>query len=210
MRSPALGLSPTAWKALLARLGDDDDAAGAEYERLRNRLVRFLEWRRCVAAEDVADIVLTRLAAKCDAREPIDNIHAYAIGIARFVLQEASARRAIASLDAGGVLTPGASVPSPDDAAERRAACLDSCLERLPHPSRELVLRYYEGEGRAKIAQRQALAASLEITDRALRLRIFRLRDTLQECVHGCVSTPPRGGLPRAHHPVTPEVRRRG
>ena len=138
-------------------------------------------------------------------REPIANIHAYAIGIARFVLQEASARRPIASLDAEGVPPPSTSAPSMDDDAERRAACLDSCLEQLPHPNRDLVLRYYEGEGQAKIAQRRALAASLEITDRALRLRIFRLRDTLHECVHGCVSTRQRVRIaprtPPAVHP---------
>jgi DNA-directed RNA polymerase specialized sigma24 family protein len=181
-------LSPTAWSALLARLGDDVDAAGREYERLRGRLVRFLEWHRCLPAEDLADVVLTRLANKCDVSEPITNIHAYAIGIARFVIQEAHARRPIASLDADGIPPPATAAVPPDEDGERRAACLDNCLERLPRPSRELVLRYYEGEGQAKIAQRRALAASLDITDRALRLRIFRLRDTLQECVQGCVS----------------------
>ena len=112
MRSPAPGLSPAAWNALLAQLGGDVDAAGREYERLRSRLVRFLEWHRCLAAEDLADIVLTRLANKCDVREPIANIHAYAIGIARFVLQEAGARRPIASLDAENVPPPSTPAPS--------------------------------------------------------------------------------------------------
>jgi DNA-directed RNA polymerase specialized sigma24 family protein len=189
MRSPAPGLSPTAWNALLAQLGEDVDTAGHEYERLRSRLVRFFEWHRCLANEDLADVVLTRLANKCDLREPITNVHAYAIGIARFVLHESHARRPVASLDAEAVPPPSTAAPVADDDAERRAACLDSCLERLPHPSRELVLRYYEGEGQAKIARRRALAASLDITERALRLRIFRLRDTLHECVHGCVHT---------------------
>jgi len=202
MKAAAAGLSATAWNALLVRLGDDVDSAAGEYERLRSRLVRFLEWQRSFAAEDLADVVLTRLANKCDAGEPIANMHAYAMGIARFVLQEAGARRPIASLDAEGVPPPSTPAPAPDDDAERRATCLDGCLDRLPHPSRELVLRYYEGEGQAKIDRRKALAASLRITERALRLRIFRLRDTLHECVQGCVSARQRVRMVRRTPPA--------
>ncbi len=203
MKSPAAGLSATAWNALLVRLGTDLDAAGGEYERLRGRLVRFLEWQRSAAAEDLADVVLTRLANKCDAGEPIANIHAYAMGIARFVLQEAGAHRPMASLDAEGVAPPAASAAAPDEQdAERRAACLDSCLDRLPDANRELVLRYYEGEGQARIARRRELAGSLRITERALRLRMFRLRDTLQDCVQGCVSARERVRIVRRTPPA--------
>jgi DNA-directed RNA polymerase specialized sigma24 family protein len=185
VKAPAL--SAAAWDALLARLGADPGAVGDEYERLRARTVRFLEWHRCLNPEDTADVVLTRLAIKCEQGEPIANVHGYALGIARFVLQEASAIRPVASLDANDGPSPAVAGESQNEAVERRAACLDGCLEQLPKASRELVLRYYEGEGHAKIVQRRNLAASLAITERALRLRVFRVRESLHQCVHQCV-----------------------
>ena len=61
--------SPGAWQALLSRLGEGAESAGAEYEQLRCRIVRFFEWNRCSTAEDLADIVFNRVAGKLEAGE---------------------------------------------------------------------------------------------------------------------------------------------
>jgi DNA-directed RNA polymerase specialized sigma24 family protein len=196
-------LSNEAWGALLRRLDADPEKAGYEYERLRSRLVRFFEWQRCVAAEDLADIVLTRLANKIEVGEGISNTHAYAMGVARFVLREQSAGPTEVSLDDHAVPSRVAA-HSRDAGLEIRAACLDRCLERLPYRSRDLVLRYYEGEGHTKIEQRRAMAASLQISERALRLRVFRVRESLEACVVECLTVrqrmaPTKHSWPSAH-----------
>jgi DNA-directed RNA polymerase specialized sigma24 family protein len=183
----AAGLSEPAWNALLNRLGPDTDAAGAEYEVLRRQLSRYIEWRGCSDSEDQADMVLTRLARKLEMGEIVVNLHAYALGIARCVFREHLARRAPAPLDVATLAT------RPDDQREAeepddRHNCLERCLEKLAAESRAIVLRYYEGDGGSKITIRHAMARELGITDLALRLRVFRARETLEECVHRCLA----------------------
>ena len=56
--------------------------------------------------------------------------------------------------------------------------------------SRTLLLRYYEGERQAKISNRQRLASLLGVSDNALRSRVQRLRDRLEQCVQGCSAQP--------------------
>jgi DNA-directed RNA polymerase specialized sigma24 family protein len=184
-------LNPSAWEALLARLGSDRDAAGAEYEMLRRRLVRFFEWRGRSACEEPADVVLTRLANKLAAGETILNVQSYALGVARFVLMELAAEPAAALLDESVVANRHAEVPV-DDESDARATCLDECLEQLPDRSRQTVLDYYAGDGSSRIVKRQTMAERMGISDRALRLRVFRIRGTLESCVHGCLGGPRR------------------
>jgi len=46
-----------------------------------------------------------------------------------------------------------------------------------------LILRYYQGEQRAKIENRRALAERLGLTINALRIRASRIRSRLEACV---------------------------
>jgi DNA-directed RNA polymerase specialized sigma24 family protein len=171
----------------LARLGPDRDAAGAEYELLRRRLIRFFEWRGRTACEDHADVVLTRLARKIEAGETVLNIQSYALAVARFVLMELAAARSLAVVDESTLADHYADATIPDEEPDERATCLDRCLERLPEHSRQTVLRYYEGDRGSKITNRHEMARQLGISERALRLRIFRVRETLEGCVHSCL-----------------------
>src|SRR5262249_60814585 len=80
-----------------------------------------------------------------------------------------------------------AAVPAPTvDEPDRLQDCFDGCLAQLPEESRTLLLQYYEGERAAKISNRRRLAAMLGLTDNALRSRVQRLRERLEQCVQGC------------------------
>jgi DNA-directed RNA polymerase specialized sigma24 family protein len=184
----ALGLSPRALARLLERLGPDPDRAGAAYEALRRMLVKFFDWRGAPLPEESADDTLDRLAAKLDEGRRVDDIHSYALGIARLVLLEQWRRpeaRLVAADDAQ--LARLAAPEPPDD--EPRRACLERCLEELPRDSRDLVLQYYVAEGRAKIDNRRRLAEALGVSDNALRSRVQRVRDGLERCIAKCLNT---------------------
>lgn len=178
-------LDQSAWDALLARLGPDQDSAGTAYDALHRRLVRFFEWHGCAATEDHADTVLTRVGRKIQEGEQIVNVSSYALAVARYVLKEVAGQQRTAPLNEAVVTTTAVRPPNPDE--EKPAACLDSCLEQLPGQTRQLVLQYYDGEGQRKIANHRAMAGRLGITERALRLRVFRIRGTLEQCVHRCL-----------------------
>jgi hypothetical protein len=60
-------------------------------------------------------------------------------------------------------------------------------MQQLTPDSRELVLQYYQGEKKAKIDHRKRLALRMGIGLNALRLRAFRIRETLYQCVQNCL-----------------------
>ena len=69
--------------------------------------------------------------------------------------------------------------------------CLERCLEQLPPDNRDLVLRYYQQERKAKIEHRKSLATELGIAVNALRIRAHRIRLVLQRCVRDCIEQQP-------------------
>lgn len=174
---------------LLAGLDPNPALAGARYESLRLALVKFFDWQRAFFPEDLADETLNRVAHKLDEGNVFRDLPAYCHGVARMVLLE-SRRRAEnqrAELDvAATVAAPPEVVESVEEGARRD--CFDHCLFQLPIESRQLVLRYYRDDKRKKIDERQQLAAQLGIPLNALRSRVQRIRDRLQQCVRRCIS----------------------
>ena len=173
--------------ALLARLDPDRDAAAAGSEALRHRLQRYFDWEGSPEADALADEVLTRLARKLAAGEPILNLPGYAAGIARLLALEH--RRALRKRDMA-ILVP---VESKEDRGQSEK-CLERCLERLPADSRSLILRYYDGDAGARIRNRSRLAKEFSISLNSLRNRALRMRDRLESCLNGCLEA--RDGSP--------------
>lgn len=168
---------------LLASLAEDRDAAGEAYLLLRRNLVRFFETRGFSEAEDASDEVLNRLARKLDAGETFENVHTYALGVARFVVLEL--RKSPAQKTSNELPEIACPPPFEEEEEERefKLECLRRCLLKLPQESRELILAYYQGEGRGKIEKRRALAEKLGIPPSALRSRAVRLREKLETSI---------------------------
>ena len=78
--------------------------------------------------------------------------------------------------------------------------CLERCLAQLGPGGRELLVRYYEEGGTARIDSRRALAEELGIPAGAVRNRVQRLRDRLEECVRSCLRARGRHGSPSESH----------
>ena len=189
---------------LLARLDSDSDRAAAEYERLRFTLEKFFDWNCAWPPEECADETLDRLVLKLAAGVEIEDVRAYARGIARLVLLEW--RRHPAPVPLGEhpeqVRAPADSSQD-DDQEDVLATCFARCLATLPAESRTLVLEYYVAERRAKIDNRRRLARTLGLSESALRNRVQRLRDRLERCVQACSASvadwrkPSAGARPR-------------
>ena len=172
---------------LLERLHADSEQAPHEYERLRRALVKFFDWRGVSPADECADEVLDRLARKLDDTTVLD-VRKYVHGIARLVALERRRAPAFSSIDEIRHAPMAAAVASDD--GTRLQDCFDRCLTQLPEESRQLILRYYEGERNTKISNRRRLASTLGLTENALRSRVQRLRDRLEQCVQACSSQP--------------------
>jgi DNA-directed RNA polymerase specialized sigma24 family protein len=183
-------ISAQGFARLLERLHPDSGEAAHAYERLHRALVKFFDWRGVSPPDECADEVLDRLAHKLEDTTMVNDVTKYAHGIARLVALERRRGPAFSSIDEVPQLPLAAAVPADDPAGDRLHDCFDRCLEQLPEESRALLLRYYEGERTAKISNRRRLASMFGLSDNALRSRVQRLRDRLEQCVHACGSQP--------------------
>lgn len=170
---------------LLACLDPDRERAGEKYEVLRRKLVKFFEWERCPFPEDHADEAINRVARRLGEGEAVRDLQGYCFGVARMLLLEILRERERQQ-------KAFESMPPPATAGEEAAEssppleCLEECLRHLPPETRELITHYYQGEKRARIENRRRMAERLDIPPSALRNRVLRLRDKLEECVERC------------------------
>jgi len=187
MNSPQKwSLTPSALERLLGALASDRVEASHEYEDLRRRLTHFFEWRGSASSETDADETLDRVARKLEQGEVVQNLRAYARGVAANVFQEAQRRRSRERIALRELATTPRLVVAPDD-VDLRLPCLRKCLKRLSTVNRSLLVAYYDGDGRCHLTERKGLAARLGMTYSALKARAHRVRGLLEECLRECL-----------------------
>lgn len=190
-------LTREAFDKLLDTLDHDRQTAAEKYERIRQRLANFFEYRGCSSPDDYADITINCAAKKLDEGSQIYSSDplSFFIGIARNILLEywEQIPKHAASLDhLSEVEHPrvdGIEIIQREEDLSRSEAeleCLEECLEKTDRQNRELIVGYYTGEKGEKIKNRKHLAAELDLAPAALRLRAFRLRTKLEDCVKNC------------------------
>jgi DNA-directed RNA polymerase specialized sigma24 family protein len=189
----AAALGPDQFRGLLLRLDPDRNRAGEKYEELRRKLIKYFEWNSCFPAETLADETLDRVARKL-ANEEIHDLPAFAWGIAKNVRHEEQKRSSriihISDLPGGDDSLPQNSslenLVHEKIGQEQYFKCFRCCLQRLPERDRQLFLKYHSpAEG--TFENRRRLADEAGLTIAALRVRINRMRDKLESCVHKCV-----------------------
>jgi DNA-directed RNA polymerase specialized sigma24 family protein len=171
---------------LLACLDEDREQAGKMYVNTQARLVKFFEWRGSEAPDNNADETINRVTRKISEGETIQNLQSYIYGVARMVLMEALKEQE-KQRQWRGQLPPPIHITVDHTEKEARGDCVISCLEVLPGEERILFVQYHEGEKRARIERRKALADGLKIPLNALRIRVHRIRLRLEQCVIDCL-----------------------
>ncbi len=177
MRKPP---DPENFKKLLAWLDADADAAGLKYNHLHDTLIKIFVRRGCLISEDLTDETIDRVCSKIDeiTKDYVGDPALYFYKVAKYVWLEYVKKKP----------EPKPLPPyEPADNQEKRMTCLDQCLSGLNGEDRELLLRYFQDEKRAKINQRRAIAKSLNISLDNLRVKIHRLKAELRECVKQCL-----------------------
>lgn len=177
----ALGVEKNQLEALLLRLDADREEAGAQYEKLRQRLIRYFRWEHGGEPEDLADETLNRVARKLAGGEAIESVERYSAGVARLLLRETATRIKRRELALKKMVSP-----ETEAAADAGAMmCLDGCLAALTAEQRQLIVRYYGGS--KQIAIRKEIAQEMGLALNALRNRALRIRERLEDCVRRCL-----------------------
>jgi DNA-directed RNA polymerase specialized sigma24 family protein len=176
-------LDTASFERLLDALSADRAEAAAAYEALHRRVCGLLRWWGARDAEDLADQAIDRVARQLNDGLVITSgsVGTYMRGVARMIFYE-SARRA-GAFDSRAPLEQAE--PPAADVEDRRFACLEKCLSVLDSKERSLVMRYYDDGDRAEV--RRMLAADMDLTRTALRIRAHRIREKLEACVRACV-----------------------
>ena len=196
-------LTPEAFDSLLYSLHPDREQAGKLYENTRRKLLEFFEARGSVVPEEHTDETFDRVMRRMTEGEKIENLGSYCYGVAKFVWKEASRARAKqpVELDENGhfptIYTEDDDMAAAREAVERRLDCLEKCLDSLADETRDFVVEYYRDDNGVKIEQRKLLAARLNTTINALRLRASRLRRELCRCTDKCIE-----GMNTREHPA--------
>jgi DNA-directed RNA polymerase specialized sigma24 family protein len=176
---------------------EDTDSGGQKYEEMREKLISYFDRRNCKSPEDLADETLNRVALKLYEKGYITNVTPaqFCFIKARQVLHEYWRRPDLKEIALEDMLVTDPPdgqpflVDNPDDLQdeqERRMRCLEHCLQNLKRPDHDLIIKYYYGEERVKIDNRQNLANELGISSKALVVRALRIRKKLEECVEKC------------------------
>jgi RNA polymerase sigma factor (sigma-70 family) len=197
-------ISREAFDRMLAELHPDSERAGEQYEKIRQKLVKLFEWRGCAHAEECADETFNRVAQKICEGTTIwaDDPYSYFHGVALNVLREywRSAEQTTKTFEEVAQVQ-GLPV-DPEDLLlrdmeqkekERLLECLNQCLQNLPPDSLLLITRYHQGEEAMNKRRRKELAQSLGIPLNALRIRAYRIRAAIEECVRKCFEHGPAG-----------------
>jgi DNA-directed RNA polymerase specialized sigma24 family protein len=193
-----------AFDRMLAELHPDIERASEQYEKIRQKLVKLFEWRGCPHAEECADETFNRVAQKISEGTSIwtNDPYSYFHGVALNVLREywRSAEQTAKTLEEVAHIH-GIAV-DPEDLLlieteqrekERLLECLNRCLQKLSPESFHLITRYHQGEETLDKARRKELAHSLGIPLNALRIRAYRIRVAIEECVKNCLDRGPAG-----------------
>jgi DNA-directed RNA polymerase specialized sigma24 family protein len=165
---------------MLDWLDQDREGAGRRYEEIRSRLIKIFVCRGCVAAEDLADEAINRVAGKVQqiAGTYVGNPAFYFYGVADKIYLE-YLRKMPAPLS----IAPA----GPTEETELRCRCLEQCIERLSPENRKLILMYYGNHERRTIDMRKYLAQQMGIGANALWIRAHRIRMALRKCVCECL-----------------------
>lgn len=187
MRKPRV-LTHQTFEELLTWLGPTREEGAEEYEEVRRSLIKIFVWRGFSDAEDMADETITRVAARAGevkqgfVGDPKVFFYAVANRLIKEQMRKAKWRT---DLEDEHQAPDPAGPPDPND--ERELDCLRACLQQLEPSDREMILRYYLGQGREKILNRQEMAQKLGILPGALRVRMRRIRQSLEHCIEQCL-----------------------
>lgn len=181
-------IPPDSFDELLAWLNADRDVAATIYLQLHEDLTNIFTWNRCNDPETLTDETFDRVARKVhELRKAYDgDPRLFFYGVARNLIRE-NPKKIKTQVSLENIDLPAYAVSESEaEDAEQLEECLHACLQKLGSDKRELILDYYAKEKLAKIRHRTEMARRLGTSVETLRVRVYRIRTTLEQCIQRC------------------------
>jgi len=182
-------IPPESFDEILGWLHPDRDVAGTIYVQLRQDLTKIFTWNRCPDPDGLTDEVFDRVAKKVRDVRPtyVGDPKLYFYGVARNLIKEIpkKIKSQMALQGTEPALDPRRETEQ--ETATMREDCLRLCLQKLSKEKRELILAYYARDKQAKIDHRTEMARRMGISVETLRVKAYRIRVTLEQCLERCL-----------------------
>lgn len=161
----------------------NQDEAGVAYNELRNSLVRFFQIKGDSDPDEAADLTLDRAALKIPKDTPIENLTGYCFGVARFIFLE-RVRRTKKLNDAAAEFYSKRNSSEIVQETDDEFTVLRKCFEKLTNAEKLFLRDYFADLPFSELDKsRRQTCLENDITPNNLRLRVFRLRQRLENCV---------------------------
>jgi DNA-directed RNA polymerase specialized sigma24 family protein len=165
-------------KILLANLSSNPNEAAAAYTNLRNSLVRFFQLKGDFDADEAADSTLDRVALKLSQSTEVTNVTSYGFGVARLIFLE---RLRISEKNKKA--HDGFYNDQKRDEADNYSVFRE-CFEKLQQKEKEILEDYFADMPSSDLMiYREKLSAKYDISLNNLRIKVFRLRRRLDDCL---------------------------
>jgi RNA polymerase sigma factor (sigma-70 family) len=172
-----------AFDSFLSRLEPELRDSEQRYKRVRQKMIKFFEWRRCEDSYSLADETITRILKNVREGEeirslnPYSYVYAIAMNIFREYLREKKKQNEIRSTTQELLSEQDLSI-WPEDIQDCREACLNS----LSSKDRRLITLYYRNA-----YDKEVLARELGMSYNALRVQVYRIKKELRACYKDCL-----------------------
>jgi len=177
-RSP----TPEEFDKLLLWFNADRNTAGESLTKIHTRLVQIFTSRHCPEGDELADEVVNRVTVRIvSVRDNYPSAAQCCMAFVENVYREWLRDQKIR------INAREPDKPRRHDDLEREDRCLTKCLQTLDERDRDVFVRYFEGEGRARINARDKLAQERALTANALRIKAHRLRKRMRICIEECL-----------------------
>jgi DNA-directed RNA polymerase specialized sigma24 family protein len=165
-------------------LSADRELAMKKHNDIMRRLNKYFVRKGCPEPEELSGETRDRVIKIISSGQNYPNPDALFYSVASKIWHEFLRKPKTEPLPAESFL-PAARHETDD--RELKAFCLEKCLAQLPASDRDLITRYYQGEGGNIIETRRILMAE-HGGENALRVKAHRIRLKLRICMAGCMS----------------------
>lgn len=184
---------------LLLQISSNQEVAAQKYNETRQKLIKFFEYQNCAFPEEQADETINRLIKNIEEKDIItyENIGKYCYSIAQNVLKEYWRKKEKHPQSLEDSLQNVTLFIDPNKVEkevekrvqkERSLECLEMCLEKVEQTDKDLLYEYYQQQGRQGIESREAIAKKMGLPLNNLRVKIYRLKEKLEQCINNCLT----------------------
>ena len=183
-------LTQEAFDAFLRWLSLDRDEAAVKYEKTHHKLIRFFDIKGCENPDLLADETINRVIERISRAKDTDDVlpMQFLFGVAKNIYREHCSNPKNISIEERELEQPEQNNFSVLQIEDDEKNCMQTCLKELKPANLQLIVAYFNVDKNTKAAVREKLCQNHGESMNALRVRVSRIKQKLQNCQKNCLT----------------------